>query len=61
MVRFYTGTLFSFDFALNFLETLLATLYAAFSPCLVCPGELKNVHAFPKNVRFDPGSSIKLL
>ena len=62
MGRFYTVTLFSFDFPLNFLKSLLATHYVArsFLPAWRDRG-VKGVLAFPKIFRFDLGSSVKIL
>ena len=48
-------------FLLNFLKSLLATmrLYVLIS-LLGVPDRVKRFLAFPKNVRFDSGSSVKI-
>ena len=62
MLRFYTVTLFSFDFPLNFLKPSPAAHYVAcsFLRAQRTLGSEKSPCFFP-NVWFDPGSSIKPL
>ena len=62
MVQFYTMSLLSFNFSLNFLKSSLTTPYVAFSFSLLdMPWEVKLILDFPQMFRFDPGSSIKLV
>ena len=62
MVRFYTVTLFAFDFPSNFPESLLATQYVAcFFSLLGVPRRVKRDRAFPKIFTFDSGSFMQVL